>query len=90
MAICSYPCHKILKAIRRWDGIAFSVRRGDETAIPASAIVPQPHSDPTHRTVRLRLLPGRRTVAYQLAGTAGACRWGWNHFLALQQWKYQT
>ncbi len=42
-----------------------------------------------HRTVRLRLLPETRTKAQQLAGTAGACRWVWNRFLARQQFRWQ-
>ncbi len=42
-----------------------------------------------NRTVRLRLLPETVTKARQLAGTAGACRWVWNHFLARQQCRWQ-
>ncbi len=57
--------------------------------MPAKRIVSQPRPDPVHRTVRLRLSPGNRETAYRLAGTAGACRWVWNHFLARQQWRYR-
>ena len=42
-----------------------------------------------HRSVRLRLLPGSRAVAHQMAGTAGACRFVWNHFLARQTHAYR-
>ncbi len=52
--------------------------------MPASSIVPET----VHRTVRLRLLPETQSKAHQLAGTAGACRWVWNHFLARQQKRY--
>ncbi len=41
------------------------------------------------RTVRLRLLPETRAKAQQLTGTAGACRWVWNHFLARQRFHWQ-
>ena len=44
---------------------------------------------PIHRTVRVRLLPQSRSAAHQLAGTAGACRFVWNHFLAQQQHAYR-
>ncbi len=53
--------------------------------MPASSSIPEP----VHRTVRLRLLPETRSKARQLAGTAGACRWVWNHFLARQQFRWQ-
>ncbi len=53
--------------------------------MPAAPIVP----DTVHRTVRLRLLPETTAKAQPLAGTAGACRWVWNHFLARQQHKWR-
>ncbi len=56
-------------------------------SVPASSIVPETETVP--RTVRLRLLPETRIKAQQLAGTAGACRWVWNHFLARQQFRWQ-
>ena len=42
-----------------------------------------------HRSVRLRLLPGSRAEAHQMAGTAGTCRLVWNHFLARQTHAYR-
>ncbi len=53
--------------------------------------MPAPPSIPetVHRTVRLRLLPETRARAQTLVGTAGACRWIWNHFLARQQFRWQ-
>ncbi len=62
-------------------------RHGIAISMPASSIVP--HTETVHRTVRLRLLPETQAKAQQLAGTAGACRWVWNHFLARQehQWR---
>ena len=38
----------------------------------------------------MRLLPGSRVVAHQLAGTAGACRFVWNHILARKQQQYRA
>ncbi len=38
--------------------------------------------------MRLRRLPETRARAQRLAGTAGACRWVWNHFLAHKQQAY--
>ncbi len=55
--------------------------------MPDAPNVPQPEI--VHRSVRLRLLPGSRAAAQQLAGTAGACRFGWNYFLARQSHAYQ-
>ena len=40
--------------------------------------------------MRLRLLPGSQAVAHQLAGTAGACRFVWNHILARKQQQYRA
>ena len=34
-----------------------------------------------HRTIRYRLHPQTRAKAHKLAGTAGACRFVWNHFV---------
>ncbi len=48
-----------------------------------------PEIETVHRTVRLRLLPETPAKARQLAGTAGACRWVWNHFLARQRFRWQ-
>ncbi len=56
--------------------------------MPAASNVAQPEL--VHRGVRLRLLPGSRAVAYQLAGTAGAGRFVWNHFLARKQQQYRA
>ncbi len=56
--------------------------------MPACSTVPET-ATVHHRTVRLRLLPETPTKAHQLAGTAGACRWVWNHFLARQQFRWQ-
>ncbi len=56
--------------------------------MPASAKILQDNPDTVVRTVRLRLIPGTKTRAHQLAGTAGACRFVWNHFLARQQQAY--
>ena len=54
--------------------------------MPAAPTVAQ--AETVHRSVRLRLLPENRQVAHQLAGTAGACRFVWNHFLARTQQEY--
>ncbi len=51
--------------------------------MPAASSIPK-----VHRSVRVRLLPGTPAVAHQLAGTAGACRFIWNHFVALKQRQY--
>ena len=48
----------------------------------AETSVPQAESPTVVRSVRLRLLPESKSIAYQLAGQAGACRFVWNHFLA--------
>ncbi len=40
------------------------------------------------RSVRLRLLPESKAVAYHLAGQAGACRFVWNHTLARIEREY--
>ena len=56
--------------------------------MPAAPNVAQPER--VHRGVRLRLLPGSRAAAHQLAGTAGACRFVWNHFLARKQQQYKA
>ena len=54
--------------------------------MPATPRLPQPET--THRSVRMRLLPGNVATGRKLAGTAGACRFVWNHFLGLNQhWK---
>ena len=58
--------------------------------MPAAPNVAQAQSEIIHRSVRLRLLPGSRAVAHQLAGTAGACRFVWNHFLARKQQQYRA
>ncbi len=55
--------------------------------MPATSNLTQPSI--VHRGVRLRLLPGTPAVAHQLAGTAGACRFVWNHFLALKRQQYR-
>ena len=34
-----------------------------------------------HRTIRYRLHPQTRAKAHKIAGTAGACRFVWNHFV---------
>ena len=34
-----------------------------------------------HRTIRYRLHAGTRAKYHQLSGTAGACRYAWNHFV---------
>ncbi len=54
--------------------------------MPAAPNVTQP--EVVHRSVRLRLLPGSGVIAHQLAGTAGACRFVWNHMLARTQQEY--
>ncbi len=54
--------------------------------MPAAPTVAPAES--VHRSVRMRLLPENRKVAHQLAGTAGACRFVWNHFLARTQQEY--
>ena len=51
----------------------------------ASNVAP---AETVHRSVRLRLLPESRQVAHKLAGTAGACRFVWNHFVARTQQEY--
>ena len=56
--------------------------------MPAASNEAQTENGTVHRSVRLRLLPESRAVAHQLAGTAGACRFVWNHFLARQQQEY--
>ena len=56
--------------------------------MPAASNVAQAETQTVHRSVRLRLLPESRPVAYHLAGTAGACRFVWNHFLARIQQEY--
>ena len=55
--------------------------------MPGAPNVAQPEI--VHRSVRLRLWPGSRATAQQLAGTAGACRFVWNYFLAGQSHAYQ-
>ena len=57
--------------------------------MPAASSITTTDSEWVHRSVRLRLLPGSRAVAHQLAGTAGACRFVWNHFLALKRQQYR-
>ena len=49
-----------------------------------------PQSDTTHRSVRMRLLPESKSLAYKLAGTAGSCRFVWNYFLALKKQQYRN
>ena len=56
--------------------------------MPAQATVAQAESATVIRSVRLRLLPETKAVAYRLAGQAGACRFVWNHFLARKQQEY--
>ena len=56
--------------------------------MPAASNVAQAETQTVHRSVRLRLLPESRQMAQQLAGTAGACRFVWNHFLARIQQEY--
>ena len=48
--------------------------------MPAASNVAQAETEIVHRSVRL--LPGSRVPVQQLAGTTGACRFVWNHFLA--------
>ena len=45
--------------------------------------------DKEYRGVEYRLFPGTRTKARQLAGTAGACRFVWNYFLAKNKEEYK-
>ena len=54
--------------------------------MPGAPNVPQ--TEIVHRSVRLRLLPGSRAAAYQLAGTAGVGRKVWNYFLARAKQEY--
>ncbi len=56
--------------------------------MPAAPNVAQPEI--IHRSVRMRLLPESRAAAQQLAGTAGVCRFVWNHFLARQTHVYRS
>ena len=56
--------------------------------MPAASNVAQAQSEIIHRSVRLRLLPESLQMAHQLAGTAGACRFVWNYFLARTQQEY--
>ncbi len=56
--------------------------------MPAASTVAQAQSEIVHRSVRLRLLPESLQMAHQLAGTAGACRFVWNYFLARTQQEY--
>ena len=58
--------------------------------MPAASSITTSDSEWVYRSVRLRLLPGSRAVAHQLAGTAGACRFVWNHFLALKRQQYRA
>ncbi len=61
--------------------------------MPAAPTVAQPDTEPAEtvpRSVRLRLLPESRARAQQLAGTAGACRFVWNHMLARKQQQYRA
>ena len=44
----------------------------------------------THRTIRYRLYPATQAKHQQLHGTAGACRYVWNHFVAQLRNEYQT
>ena len=37
-----------------------------------------------YRTIRYRLYAGTQAKARKLAGTAGACRYVWNHFVGGQ------
>ncbi len=53
---------------------------------PSSLI--QPESADVRRRLWLRLWPESQSVAYQLAGTAGACRFVWHHCLERQQQEY--
>ena len=57
--------------------------------MPADSSIATSDSECVYRTVRWRLLPQSQRVAQQLAGTAGACRFVWNHFLALKQQAYR-
>ena len=43
----------------------------------------------THRTIRYRLHPQTRAKHHKLAGTAGACRFVWNHFTGKLRDEYQ-
>ncbi len=58
--------------------------------MPAAPNVAQPEPELVHRSVRLRLLPESRARAHQLAGTAGACRFVWNHFVSLKRQQYRA
>ena len=42
-----------------------------------------------HRTIRYRLHPGTQAKARKLAGTAGACRFVWNHFVGKLRDEYR-
>ena len=59
------------------------------TASTGIPIVPSPSQDSASLRMRLRLLPGYRTVACQLVGTAGTCNFVWNHFLTCKRRLYQ-
>ena len=56
-------------------------------SMPAPPNVTQ--CETVHCSVRLRLLLESRQVAHQLAGTAGACRFVWNYFLACKTHAYR-
>lgn len=59
-----------------------AVAGGIGVPVTAENTVPQLEIEYVIRTARLRLLPETKAVAHQLSGTAGACRFVWNHFLA--------
>ncbi len=44
----------------------------------------------THRTIGYRLHTQTQAKARKLAGTAGACRFVWNHFVAKLRGEYAT
>ena len=44
----------------------------------------------THRTIRYRLYPATQAKHQKLHGTAGACRYVWNHFVAKLRDEYET
>ncbi len=59
------------------------------TASTDITIAHSPNQDSAIRSVRLRLLPGDRAVACQLAGTEDTCHFVWNHFLTRKRHAYQ-
>lgn len=59
------------------------------TASTDIAIVHSPNQGSAIRSVLVRLLPGDRAMACQLAGTEGTCHFVWNHFLTRKRHAFQ-